>query len=168
MATDTGEILTAKTVGKISVLYERCKLQGSKSACTTAGQMEGMITTKMLKGRIGYVLPNGKTEKLVGTELEPEAGTLFAEFSCEGFVSLVRVEGCAIGKALPINVSSTMGQLVFEENTAKFGQRFVEIEGGTHAPCELTVSALAGAAFGRGWLMDSELETFNEAVELKA
>jgi hypothetical protein len=168
MSTDKGEITSVKEVKKVLVTYTECKEEGAPTkACTTKGQAKGVVVTKDVKGKIGYVVGTGKGA--VGTELEPETGTVFAEFTCAGEAEEVTVEGCTIGEATPLNKSQTTGLLKFEENAAKTGQRLIETEGGTHKPCELKVTAgFFKLGKGTSWIMDTEHEVFAENVELKA
>ena len=166
MSKDSGEIASAKLVSKVAVTYTGCKEEGTSNPCTTTGQGTGTIVTKILKGRVGYLLPKSGVRS--GIELEPAAGTVFAEFTCTGFAGKVTVEGCTIGEATPLNVSQKTGELTFVENAAKNAQLFVEIEGGLHKPCEQTVTASALKIKGKGWIMDKEVETFAANVELKA
>lgn len=157
---DKGEVLNSKEVGKIKVEYKGCVEEGTTKKCTTTGEVAGVIVTKELKGRIGYISEPAKT---VGVELEPVTAPLFAEFTCET-VGKVKVEGCTIGQAKPVNVPpSTTGELIFKELGGK--QEFEEIVGGKNKPCNQKVSAILS---GKGWITDEEVEEYATAIELKA
>jgi len=169
MSLDKGEILNAKLVAKVTVLYTGCVEEGTTNACTSTGEPKGAIVTSEIHGIIGYITGH-LTEKLVGTELLPEntsSNNVFATFVCEGPASTVIVEGCTIGQASPINVSQPTGNLLFEE-LAGGGQKYTSIDGGSHQPCVQTVTASILKLKGTGWIMDEEHEEFVEPVELKA
>jgi len=168
---DSGEISGATVVSKIKVLYSGCKEGTSSNKCgNETGAASGNILTKELNGRIGYIAGH-LTEKLVGTELEPSSGTVFAEFTCEGAAGKVTVEGCTIGEAKPINKLQNTGSLLFWENATLTGQLYTLIDEKTEKtrhPCEQTVTASILKLKGKGWLMDDELETFSKNVILNA
>jgi hypothetical protein len=131
-------------VAKVTVTYTGCK-EGT-STCTTSGQASGTIVTKSLSGA---VVELSATEKRAGMELKPESGTVFAEFTCS---IAVKVEGCTIGEAKPVNEFKSTGELLFEENGAKTGQLWTKAEGGA----ECTEKAFGGSA----WNSDKESESF--------
>jgi len=163
MATSKGEVRTATTVGKIEVLYVGCKVDGGTQICTTAGQAPGMITTKLINGTTGFLTAN---LTVAGLLLKPEVGTVFAEFTCALPIGKVTVEGSVIGEALPFKLGqlSTMGELIFEPNATLTGPKWSHFEDPEGPLCELTIKQTQA---GKAWLMDHELITFAQALELK-
>ncbi|HTA96138.1 MAG TPA: hypothetical protein VK730_00670 [Solirubrobacteraceae bacterium] len=147
--------------------YTGCREQGvtPERKCTSSGHSAGEIVTQRLKGEIGYA--EGSSRKNVGLELKPESGSVLAEFTCAGEAEEVTLEGCTVGEATPLNVSQKTGVLAFEEGTSH-KQKWTKLEGKSGG-CELKITA-AFFKLGKGtsWIMDNELETFSENVELKA
>jgi hypothetical protein len=166
MSSDKGEISSAKEVKKVLVDYTECFEESAPTKmCTTAGHTLGLIITKDIMGRTGWITGTSLTK--AGIELLPESGA-FAEFTCEGEAEEVTVEGCTIGEATPLGVSQTTGNLLFVANAANTGQLWTEVEEGVNKPCQLKVTAgFFKLGKGTSWIMDNELETFSEAVELK-
>jgi hypothetical protein len=171
MSKDVGELSGPKEVKKVLVDYTGCseekESKESSSLCYSGSTKNGLIVTNDIMGFIGYITGAGKTK--VGVELLPESGKIFAEFTCEGEAKKVKVEGCLVGEASPLNVSQTTGTLLFLANATDTAAEYEEIEGGIFKPCKLTTHAgLFEAGEGPSWNMDNETETFSEAVELKA
>ncbi|HTA96445.1 MAG TPA: hypothetical protein VK730_02250 [Solirubrobacteraceae bacterium] len=146
--------------------YTGCREQGvtPEQKCTTSGQSAGEVVTNRLKGTIGYA--EGRTGKEVGLELKPESGSTIAEFTCGGQAGKVLVAGCTIGEATPLNVVQTTANVIFAEG-ASGKQKWNKLEG-VSGSCILTVTSGLLKIKGTGWLIDNELETFSEAIELKA
>jgi hypothetical protein len=164
MAEDEGEVTTVIKFANVKITYTQCQEGGTTNPCTSAGQPMGTVKTKVLRGLIGYVEP---MQKLVGAELEPESGTVIAEFTCTGGAKTVTVEGCTIGELTPVAAPLAPGILLFEEAAGK--QKWVELkEGrGVHKPCELTVTATLLKLKGKGWIVDKEKEVFGAPIEVK-
>jgi hypothetical protein len=76
-----GQITGAKTVGKVTVLFEGCTLLGS-APCTNTG-VEGRIAVNPLKGTLGWINKSA-TPRQVGLVLEPMVKGEFAHFICSG------------------------------------------------------------------------------------
>jgi hypothetical protein len=167
MSKDKGEVSSAKEVKKVLVDYTECFEESAPTKmCTTKGSALGLIITKDIMGRTGWITGTSLTK--AGIELLPESGKVFAEFTCEGEAEEVTVEGCTIGEATPLGVSSTDGKLLFVANAGNTGQLWTEVEEGVNKPCQLKVTAgFFKLGKGTSWIMDNELETFNEPVELK-
>jgi hypothetical protein len=160
MSKSEGEVTGAKAITKTLVQYTGCSLEGKPTdVCTTSGEpLPGDIMTKVISGEPGYV----SVTSVVGILLKPETGSVFATFKCEGTaLGTITVSNAVIGEAQPLNLSSKTGELIFEENAAKNGQKWARFVGGPL--CELSVDNVTN-----GWLMDRELETFAAPVELKA
>ena len=159
--------LTGPRTHTVKYVYLQCVEEepAGSNVCTSAGEPSGSIATKSLTGRIGYV---EKATKKVGSELEPETGTVIDEFTCAGLDGKMTVEGCTIGEMTPINKSQITSEVLFEANAAKNGQKWIEIEGGTHKPCEMSATGTVLKLKGKAWLTDEDLNTFSEVVELKA
>jgi hypothetical protein len=142
---------------KVKITYEKCKgvFLGISVACEN-------FTTKELKGRLGYTV---RAEKLVGSELEPVAGSI-ANFSCTG--TAVEVTGCSIGEDLPVlpGIVEPTLETVYKENAEKNGQLRTEIEGGTHKPCRQ--EATIGGTKETMWSVAEEVLTWAKELELQA
>jgi len=164
MSEGKGELTNATTVGKALVLYRGCKVEegaGTKK-CTspTLTANSGLIRTLELEGTTGEI-GGGST---AGILFKPSGGAKdFATFTCEGTVfGTITVIQSVIGEAKPFKLgeASTLGELIFEENAAKNGQKWANFVGGPI--CELAVNTTTNKA----WIMDRQLITFSAAVEL--
>jgi len=94
-----GQISGAKTVGKITVLFEGCTIFGS-APCSNTGT-EGRIAVNTLKGTLGWINKSA-TPRQVGLLLEPLAkGGEFAEFVCAVAESHVGVAKASENPAYP-------------------------------------------------------------------
>jgi hypothetical protein len=121
------EINGVKTVAKVTVKFKGCVKGTAK--CKTTGAEAGEIVTQELKGEIGYL---NKTEKTVGTKLEPVTPSTFVTFTCEGGFE-TSVTGCVTGQNKPINEEVETSELIFAEEGGH--QKFRGFEGATN--CEL-------------------------------
>ncbi len=94
-----GDISGAKTVGKITVLFEGCVIFGSVP-CSNTGT-EGRIAVNTLKGTLGWINKSA-TPRQVGLLLEPVVkGGEFAEFVCAVTESHVGVAKASESPAYP-------------------------------------------------------------------
>jgi hypothetical protein len=164
MSKDNGEVATPDSVNKITVHYTGCKEVGTTSKCgNNPGAASGLILTKELHGLIGYVNLPGNN---VGVELLPNTQP-FVKFECEGEAKAVTVEGCTIGEATPLNVSSTKGELTFRKKGTEHAQEWTKLDG--RSECVLKVKAgFFGLGTGPSWVLDQEEEMFATAIELEA
>ena len=128
------EEAAAKEIEVKKIKFKGCK-EGGKE-CKTAGASTEEITTTELVGTLGYI----KKATEVGLEQKPKSGTQFSEFECTilGVKATVKVTGCVIAKAEPLNkMSKNEGRLKYSEKAGeKSEQEPNKLEGG--ATCELT------------------------------
>jgi len=121
----------ATVIKKIS--FKGCK--AAEKECKSPGAAAEEITTRELKGTLGYI----KKATEVGEALEPKSGTEFSEFECTilGVKAKAKVTGCIIGKFESLNTTGTTDKLNFKEKTGeKSEQEPNKLEGGS--TCELT------------------------------
>lgn len=94
---------------EVVVTFEKCTGPVG-SHCQSAGSPAETITTKPLKGTLGYI--KKASPKEVGVLLEPEtAGALDDEFTCTGFLGFsatLKVRGSLICKVGPLNEMTTV------------------------------------------------------------
>jgi hypothetical protein len=118
-----GEFLTEHLVS-LKVHFLECK--AITGPCQNKGAESGLILTELLLGHIGYIEENGGTTKHVGLLLEPQTGTLDAEFECP-IVGVQKVTGSVVGEfpennakgEKQYNVKRTNLELVFKQNKGK-------------------------------------------------
>jgi hypothetical protein len=172
--TDTGEITGPKTVGKVTVKFTGCEAFGFiKCNSVTPKGASGEIITKELEGQIGY---SNEAKKEVGLDLWPSSRTakekeehkfeaLFVEFECTGFANS-KVKGSLIGAATPTNTLSTTGTLTYVQTSGKQAiTSLVGVEGGVK---DVLMSSLNGGAFEEAGLTNTDTNTFEKAIELRA
>jgi hypothetical protein len=80
--TNEGEAVSKNKLENIEVTFTGCLIAG-EIPCNSAGAEELEIKTNTLKGKLGYIEPEGKVKHEAGILLEPQTkkGT-FAEFEC--------------------------------------------------------------------------------------
>jgi hypothetical protein len=151
---NSGEIEPANKSKNIVVEYKGCTNFGLNCNPTAT------ITTEKTKGELIW-LDAAKTK--AGMLLEPEVGTLFAEFECFG--AKVKVKGQVIGEATPVKKEQVTGELIFEKGIGKGVQKWVAIE--EKAENKQLKCKVGGGAEEKCALEDTEKLTFEEAVEIR-
>jgi hypothetical protein len=151
---NSGEIEPANKAKNIVVEYKGCTNFNINCNPTAT------ITTEKTKGELIW-LDAAKTK--AGMILEPEAGTLFAEFECFG--AKVKVKGQVIGEATPVKKEQLTGELIFEKGVGKGVQKWVAIE--EKAETKQLSCEVGGGAPEKCALADTEKLTFAEAVEIR-
>jgi hypothetical protein len=162
-----------KEATNVVATFTGCELLST--ACTTEGEAEGVIVTKKLGGKLGYIK---KSTKLVGQELHPllkkegtHAGN-FAIFKC-GAAALSEVrEGpsktghnCIIAPVEPVNVMSTTGTELYSE--LKAGEQNPQKFETSKTNCNLEAS-LNGGPFEKSSQALTTTVTMGQALEIKA
>jgi hypothetical protein len=81
--TNSGKAVGKNKLANIEVAFTGCTLEG-EIECSSAGAAPYEIKTNTLKGKLGYIEPEGKAKHEAGVLLEPEAGKShpFAVFTC--------------------------------------------------------------------------------------
>lgn len=129
---NTGE----KTSGKIFSKFSGCKTL--EKPCKSAGQAAGVIKTKALKAKLGYIKKAAPVE--VGASVSAETGTVLAEFVCGNEEIKIKVEGAVIGKTtVNVNKFSKASTSTFAVNTEGF-QVVKHFEGGPEEVLESTIN----------------------------
>ncbi|HEV7584617.1 MAG TPA: IPT/TIG domain-containing protein [Solirubrobacteraceae bacterium] len=107
----TGEYTGNKTIGNVTLTFTGCHL-GALGSCQSSGAGEGEVASSSLAGELGTIKTSseGAAKNLVGTDLEPATGEVFAAFACAG--TPVRVTGSVIGEAKR-NSMTALGTLKF-------------------------------------------------------
>jgi hypothetical protein len=155
--TSTAEFTGVKTIGGVVATFTGC--EALKLKCNSAGQPEGTIVTFPLKGVLG-VEKKGETKvkDKLANELTPENGNdVFAEFSCGGFVVIVR------GHVLSPVPSNKMLLVTTVKFTASKGKQKPErFEGG---PLAILESSFSGGAYEQSGQTLTTIETGEEKME---
>jgi hypothetical protein len=134
--TDEGEITGPKTVGKVKVIFKKCRgFKGSEEcpvkSVSPAGGVEEIIT-KELSGELGTVAAAEAPDSEVGLALKPTAQP-FVELKGEPetCIPLTKVEGSVIGEVEPVKIMEPFGELIFSvKGAAKNKQGIQKLEGG--------------------------------------
>jgi hypothetical protein len=121
--TIVGQVANATTINKVVITLTECQLRGV--ACGNVGT--STIETVPLKGMLGYL---NRTTEEVGLKLQPESGTLWAEFICHTVGGeKVEIEGSLIGYLNPhFNEKRSSLQPYYGASVGK--QEIVGFEGG--------------------------------------
>jgi hypothetical protein len=130
-STGTG-VVTGPKEGTFDELYENCKAPLAGKCTGLNDTTAGSILAKGSFG-VGYI---SKTEKTVAILFKPEA----THFECEKLITLVTVEGCAIGKITPVN--SDTKENAIDLKGSKGVQEFIKDE---VAECKLESEINGGA-----------------------
>ncbi len=122
----TGYFTGPKTVGKVTVVFTGCELNGHTcQGAAPKASKSGEVITNALSGEIGYI---NKAKVEVGVVLKPETALYFGEFNC-GELKF-RTGGAVIGKvSSPANEMTKEVALSFTESSGK--QHPEMFEGGT-------------------------------------
>jgi len=172
---DTGVI---KEVEGVIATFKGCELPLISASCQTVGSATGEISTKLLKGPLGYISGEKTKTPVVGQELTPEkAKGAFAEFECGGGAVKVIVHGkegavegktggnCIIAPLSEVNVmSTTVSQTYSGSGGVQSPQHF---QLATSKFCNLE-SNTNGGAFERATQALTTTVTNEEALEVKA
>lgn len=122
-ATSEGVVSSPTAITEVVLKFSGCSSLSKR--CTTAGQLAGTIKTNPLRGELGYISRPGQE---VGIDLKAEAGTLMAEYNCEGLERLL--SGSLIGlQTGDINSFSKDFTWTYEVN-GEGNQRIRKFEGG--------------------------------------
>jgi hypothetical protein len=162
----SGEFALASTEKFTKITFTGCTATGpfgTKVSCSS-GLMGGEIFTAALKATLVY-LTAGSSE--MGIDLEPEAGTTIATFTC-GFESMT-VTGSVIGKFTPVNTLTTAYTLKFAQTGGKQApESFLANVGCASVMDVLSVTGTGAEAFGprqSGLALEEKL-TFAKAVRM--
>jgi len=105
-ASAVGETVSAKTTENNVTTFTGCETASLK--CESAGQAEGTIVTKALKGFLGDVVLGKTAGVRLYSQTEGRGGTL-ASFECGGGIAKVVVTGSVIG-----SLAGSSGKVVKE------------------------------------------------------
>jgi hypothetical protein len=149
-----------ETVGKSTVKCEKSKGEGETTVgkevkgvkvtfeeCESGGFSCGTIKTETLKGKLVFLGEGGKVTTKVGLNLEPASGTLFAKFTCAGFVN-VEVKNKVLGKIEPIGKKTKTYTLTYTQKNGV--QTFKEAEFDNNGKLEKGIhleSKIGGGSF---------------------
>ena len=161
--------------------FEGCEFPVLKVKCQNNGVGEsGVIKVNPVKGPVGYISGEKTTSPVLGQELTPEIGKLFAEFECgKGvFVSKVKaaegtVEGrkggkCIIASEEPANKMTETFTSHFKGVEGKPGQQEPQhFELATATYCNLESNA-NGGKYEKGTETLTTTLVNEEALEIKA
>lgn len=154
---DSGTITTPTTEGKVISEFKTC--ESLKKKCASPGAKAGTIKTNALKGTLGYI---NKAKKEVGVLLEPESGSVLAEFNCEGLE--IVTTGSVIGRQTgDINTFSKSSTNVFKVNGEGF-QEVKNFEGGATHVLESKINGSGPFESGQ----QAEAVNKGEELEIKA
>lgn len=123
----SGEV-GSSTAAKASVVFKGCHAEHLPLlACTSSGRASGEIATKALKGTPVNV-DAGQEE--VGILLQPESGSVLAEFTCSlGPVKeTITVTGSVIGKIPNAELGEPRSTLHLEFKAVKGAQEYTQVE----------------------------------------
>jgi hypothetical protein len=178
---DSGVI---KEVEGVEASFQGCELPIITASCQTVGQAEGVITTKKLKGALGYISGEKTLTPVVGQSLTPEtAKGKFAEFECGKGAAKILVKGkegaaaegrtggnCVIAPVKNANeMSLTASQTYSGEKGVQNPQHLQDKIGSTTKQkfCNLESNA-NGGAFEAATQALTTTVTNEEALEIKA
>ncbi len=192
-----GSLSGIRDVTSVEVTFKGCELTFLDFACENTFEeseeppkfeyFEGEISTRLLKGKLGYISGAGTSEPKVGLELEPEEKKgLFAEFVCgvkhsrEGGPLIVRVGGkeakgggdSIISPVTPIDTMATTLTQTYEEKTVTNESGEVERERGHQNPESFEgkkkdiLESEAGDGSGTlGWADDAQVDTLETRLD---
>ena len=86
-AAGSGEYTGNQTIGAVTLTLSGCQLVEGGSSCTSSGALEGHIALSELTGTLGVLKETNLGEPgkaVVGTDLKPASGEVWASFSCAG------------------------------------------------------------------------------------
>ena len=156
----SGSIVTAKSVGNVTLKLKGCELTvgKTKAKCATTGLGEGELEARELEGVLGFEI---KASMKVGLDLYPIGKTgRFMEFSCNG--SAIALTGSVIG-SITANRMSTTATLGFKAIEGL--QKPQAFEGGSP---DVLLRSLNGGSTQQDGLTLGATVTYEELVEVNA
>jgi len=177
---DSGVI---KEVEGVVATFKECELPLISASCQTVGSATGEISTKPLKGPLGYISGEKTKTPVVGQELTPEkAKGAFAEFECgKGAVKVVVhgkegkfVEGgkevtggnCIIAPLSEVNVMSTTVSQTYSGSGGKQSPQKFQLA--TAKFCNLESNTNGGSFERATQALTTTITNTEEALEVKA
>ncbi len=153
----SGEYTGQQTVGDVTLTLTGCR-HGALASCQSSGAAEGEVVTSVLEGELGVIRTGATAAKdLLGLELEPATGEVFATFTCGGVP--VSVSGAAIAE---VKADKMLTQGTWKLAQAKGVQKPARFAGGPEA---LLRAKLGEGASEQAGLALVVLQSAEEAVE---
>jgi len=173
-----GSPASIKEVESVVAKFEECGIPAIETKCNSAGNPEGVISTFLLKGPLGYIAGEKTANPTVGQELTPEkAKGLFAEFKCLGGGITVKVKGkegavegktggnCIIAPVENANEMSLTAKQVYSGSGGKQSPQHFQLS--TSKFCNLESNTNGGAFEGATQALTTVV-TNEEALEIHA
>jgi hypothetical protein len=158
----SGEVLGARTIGKVVVVFSNCKTSGTKgSGCpvNSAGAHEGEIVTKPLGGELGTVAA-GEAPSGVGVLLKPEAEKTWAQLAESKCLPATKITGTLAAEVAVIGKKQLTNRLVFAASGTKQAIATIKLDSGVQEHPELVMFSSTLT------LASSDELTFEEALEV--
>jgi hypothetical protein len=153
--TGSGEYTSNKAIGNVTLRFTECY-------CFPSELPEGEVVSTKLTGELGVIKTNAEAVKdLIGIDLKPESGEVFATRSCPGSSETVTYKGSVIGQAVT-HVMTTKNTIKYTTST-KAKQIPRSFEGGPID--ELTREESGGERFSVG-LRATTILTNEEKIEI--